>query len=361
MPVEKTGAVSCLTGTELPEVLTTSSHFVGECKGQQGNPLAASLLPPCPPPGQGVHNWTLKAAHACRCNGLTPEQAVEAIRGEITRPPRPREIEDAVTKAYNSTLIGKFTPTINATYDPAALERVAAKRPDFSEEDLAERSPIPIDRVTPATYLTHLSKPGERVVICTDMRSTVDLIWDYSLPAEQIDPHELNDVIRPPAGLGTWFLCNPVTGEITSVSRLATDRNPQGLTYRAEECLTSYRYIVVESDSAPTDLWLRVLVQLPLPIASIVTSGGRSLHALVRVDATSADDWKVTKTKIAPALVTLGADLSAMSAVRLTRLPCCYRAQKGMWQRLLYLNPKPTCLPICQMPVLRPSRKEVAA
>ncbi len=46
----------------------------------------------------------------------------------------------------------------------------------------------------------------------------------------------------------------------------------------------------------------------------------------------------------------LGADDGAMTAVRLTRLPQCYRAEKDRWQELYFLNPTPTPAPIFELP-----------
>ena len=101
---------------------------------------------------------------------------------------------------------------------------------------------------------------------------------------------------------------------------------------------------MLESDEADAGDWLRCLVQMPLRIASICESGGRSIHALVRVDAESKADWDTKIKVIKPALVTLGADPGALSAVRLTRLPQAWRGDRC--QRLLYLNPTPDGTPI---------------
>ena len=65
------------------------------------------------------------------------------------------------------------------------------------------------------------------------------------------------------------------------IPRLVSEHNPTGRTRRAEESLTDYRHLLIESDEVDPSLWLSVLVQLPLPILSIVTSGKRSIHALI--------------------------------------------------------------------------------
>lgn len=85
-------------------------------------------------------------------------------------------------------------------------------------------------------------------------------------------------------------------------------------------------------------------MQLPLKIAAIYTSGGKSIHALVRLDAVSKQHWDQERDVIKPIAVTLGADGSAMTAVRLSRLPSTLRGQIS--QKLLYLDPCPDGIPI---------------
>ena len=86
----------------------------------------------------------------------------------------------------------------------------------------------------------------------------------------------------------------------------------------------------------------------PLRIACICESGGRSIHALVQLDAASKADWDRVMLPIKPLLITLGADRGALSAVRLTRLPQAMRGARC--QRLLYLNPQPNGMPILNQP-----------
>jgi len=86
-------------------------------------------------------------------------------------------------------------------------------------------------------------------------------------------------------------------------------------------------------------LWLNFLAQLPLPIVAIYSSGGKSVHALVKIPAQSKEHWDRFKRVMIDTMVTFGADPKAMSAVRLTRLPGCMRGSRE--QKLIYLNPSP--------------------
>jgi hypothetical protein len=69
------------------------------------------------------------------------------------------------------------------------------------------------------------------------------------------------------------------------------------------------------------------------------------LHALLRVEAQSKASWdELVRGRLLPRLVQLGADPQALTAIRLTRLPNCYRGER--LQELLYLDPSPDDDPI---------------
>jgi hypothetical protein len=137
------------------------------------------------------------------------------------------------------------------------------------------------------------------------------------------------------------------------------------LSRRTGASVTAYRHMLLESDDAPEDDWLNLICQLPLPISALYTSGGRSIHALIKIDAASKSAFDAFRDRVSPILSTLGADPAAISGVRLTRLPGVFRNgtvdKDGRYhkyseprlQRLLYLNPFPEVAPIKLMTRLR--------
>ena len=214
----------------------------------------------------------------------------------------------------------------------------------------AARSPIPPDTQTPSSFLHALYAEGEKVIIFDNMRSQGQRLWSH------VGSRHRGGALayfETGAEQGVWFLCNPVTGKEAV--------NDSGkLSLRSHQNVTSWRYMVVESDEADKAQWMSALAQLPLPIASICESGGKSIHALVRLDAVSKQDWDSKAAKLEPMLVMLGADPQAISAVRLTRLACCKRLgttngdgyvqyREPRMQRLLYLNGNPDNTPICKL------------
>ena len=220
---------------------------------------------------------------------------------------------------------------------PMVLKRVAAKAAGVRDvvAFIKERSPVGVEGLTCAGFLRRLypKGSGEKVLVFSRMQSQGQLVWK----ADACDL--VLDEDFPAGSDGVWFLAQPVDGEFHNNPRLGGKPSR-----RSEESVIAWRYAVLESDEAEADDWLRCLIQLPLRIASICESGGRSIHALVRLDAESKQDWDTKVRAIRPVLVTLGADPGALSAVRLTRLPQAKRGERV--QRLLYLNPAPDGTPI---------------
>ncbi len=258
------------------------------------------------------------------------------------------------TRATTATTRRAVAP--KPVFDPFKLERIALKLDGIDAEWLALRSPKRPDNRTPASFLLELYRPGESVVVFDRFHSQGQAIWTHHAPP--FDAREL-DTFRTGKKRGVWFLANPVTGGYAATGEGKSSR-------RSWRTVTSWRYLVLESDEAKPEHWLAVLAQMQLPIAAIYTSGGKSIHALVRLDAESKAEWDAARARMMPFFVTLGADRKALSAVRLTRLPCCDRLgtddtdgayhafDKPRLQRLLFLDPSPLPAPICEMPVIAP-------
>ena len=258
------------------------------------------------------------------------------------------------------------------SFDASMLAGFAARcpQPEITLEWLRKRSPVAIpepsaqDRETAAYFLAALFTPAERVLVFTAQWSQGDFLWDGSAGVFRLAAKkDVAPVASPlPTGgpEGVWFLCQPVTAEWCVNPYAARTGGPSSIGRRHGGCVTAWRYLVLESDQAPVDQWLRALVQLPLPIAAIYTSGGRSVHALARVDARNKGEWDAVRDKLLPVLCPLGADPGAMTAVRLTRLPGMLRhgshanGQRVPWpsgklQELAWLNPRAAARPIVEI------------
>jgi hypothetical protein len=216
-------------------------------------------------------------------------------------------------------------------FSPELLRRVAMQVDIADPADYLRRiSPVPPTRVTPAGFLEALYRPGEHIVVFTIYKSQGQTVYKVG----QSSP----DSIPPSGPQGVWFLTQPVDGRRHHNPRTGKPSR------RSEESVTAWRYAVLESDKAAEPDWLRMLIQAPLPIEAIYTSGRRSIHATVRVDAETKAEWDAIKSEIAAVMVPYGADPGALTAVRLSRLPQCRRGDR--MQELLYLNPGADGTPI---------------
>lgn len=230
-------------------------------------------------------------------------------------------------------------------FDAAKLAREVRDVPrEIDAEWLAARSPVHVLDAPPLKFLDALYKPGEKVLIFTDFYSRGgDFGYQVGKKLWRLGKRPgVKPVVSdlPRGGRdGVWFLNQPVNGEWVPNPESTDELGRPRMSRRSQYNVTSWRYLVLESDEADGGAWLRFLVKLPLPICAIYTSGGRSIHALVRVDAPSKAWWDQYKRMLMPLLSNLGADPAAITAVRLTRLPGCMRGERE--QRLLWLDPNP--------------------
>ena len=62
-----------------------------------------------------------------------------------------------------------------------------------------------------------------------------------------------------------------------------------------------------ESDVLTADVWLKViLVQLADPIVAVYTSGGKSVHALVKISAATPEEFNAIKSEYVLRLSAVG-------------------------------------------------------
>ena len=137
---------------------------------------------------------------------------------------------------------------------------------------------------------------------------------------------DVRDHGAPSGSIGCMFRPNPVSGTPTGEKGGWTDKD-----------ITAHRFAVVESDLLPLDLQLSVIARLPLPVAAIIFSGGKSYHALIRVDAADAVEYRRDVGRMLALLRPLGFDQSTGNPSRMSRLPGATRGEE--LQRLIYLNP----------------------
>jgi RecA-family ATPase len=120
---------------------------------------------------------------------------------------------------------------------------------------------------------------------------------------------------------GAWIRFNPMDGKgINNVN------------------VTSFRYALIESDTVEIEKQAAIYEALELPIAVLVHSGKRSLHAIVRVGATSAEEYRERVNYLHQVCKKNGleVDTNNKNPSRLSRLPGVWR--NGHKQYLVAVN-----------------------
>lgn len=120
---------------------------------------------------------------------------------------------------------------------------------------------------------------------------------------------------------GAWIRFNPLDGEGCGNTNV-----------------TDWRYALVESDVLDMDRQFPAIRDLNLPCAAVVSSGGKSVHAIVRVDAPNADEYRKRVQWLYDYCDRHGftCDRQNKNASRLSRLPGATR--NGKRQLLLATN-----------------------
>jgi len=134
-----------------------------------------------------------------------------------------------------------------------------------------------------------------------------------------------------------FFIVNPLSGTPQETGSFRSDAN-----------VSSFRYIVVESDTLPLDKQVSLLNGLKLPVVSMTFSGRKSIHALLDASALNGgtpvknhSEWQhVVKENLFGQIVPLGFDPQTSNPARLSRLPGIWRQDKDQFQKLLYINRK---------------------
>lgn len=141
--------------------------------------------------------------------------------------------------------------------------------------------------------------------------------WLAKLDAKDGDP---NRMMRSSDGAGIYIRVNPL-----KVGSKSTDGD-----------VTAFRHTLVEFDGLSPAEQYDLYLKSRLPITAVIFSGGKSVHAWVRVDASSRAEYDERVRTIYDHLAAYGLDPKNKNPSRLSRLPNCERL--GRRQELLALK-----------------------
>ena len=121
---------------------------------------------------------------------------------------------------------------------------------------------------------------------------------------------------QPNAEAGAWIRFNPLDG--------------QGV---RNDNVAEFRYALVESDEMAPGRQMAIMRALELPIAAVVHSGNKSVHAIVRVDAKDYDEYRKRVDFLYRTCADNGLKLDTQNKnpSRLSRMPGVERAGRKQW------------------------------
>lgn len=276
----------------------------------------------------------MKCANLAAFANVPPQEVEQTIIQAMTRAPSPsNEVVAAVAKAFREYKPGSsYSPRNISPAKPKPLPMTAAafiRRGDGAQEcDWWKASAIRIDwepgprdalallgaLYAPEDFLFIGERYGAEVATAGDWMRRIQF-------GEPCPPH---------------FIPNVLTGQEHPL--------PDGkLSRRGDSAVCGFKYAVAEFDtlSKPEQLafWWGYRAA---PIVALIDSGGKSIHAILKVDAPNREAWEaeIEQKLFARVLCPLGCDAQCRNESRLSRLPGHFRREKNQWQRLLYLNPE---------------------
>jgi hypothetical protein len=295
------------------------------------------------PPGTGCHPWILGTATLGVLGGLGGDQIYSDIRQAIPQGSRripDREIQEAIRKALADHTSGTFTartsPTPVVQDGKAALLRIIAQGKIAKEADLRECSPIQLG-----------DEPKSDLVLLLEAHfKQNELVWI----GDRLKPGIMGNTIRTTEEWIAHYLNGGSTEPLIIINPLngipAPTKNGNKTTLRGDGNVADFRFCLVEFDNLNREDQLRFWSAAKLPIVALIDSGGKSIHAWLEVSKLSkvatSEQWATEiKGRLYDRILTpLGVDGACSNPSRLSRLPGHYRAEKGRYQRLLWLAPE---------------------
>lgn len=103
-----------------------------------------------------------------------------------------------------------------------------------------------------------------------------------------------------------------------------------------DDSVSVFRHLLVEFDTRPKEEQFAIFKQSNLPITALIDSGGKSIHAWVRVDAKDFEEWKARRQQVFDYLSDYEPDEMTKNPSRWSRLGGVFRGERE--QKIIALN-----------------------
>jgi RecA-family ATPase len=147
--------------------------------------------------------------------------------------------------------------------------------------------------MTPADVLLNCFKDEDVICITNDAGQTEDGKWFPASKGIFLTRAEWITKFFGPGALGAAKFAGTESGAWIRINPFAKDDFTG-----TDGAVASYRHVLVEFDKKPKEEQLAIFQQSNLPISLLVDSGGKSIHAWVRVDAESKAQWEERRNTV---------------------------------------------------------------
>lgn len=224
----------------------------------------------------------------------------------------------------------------NGKAAPAAND---GKKPIYDPKKEITPIPTPLPDGTRA-LLKAMFEPGEAVRIAAGTFGDDDEDVDSTTPRKD-HPKDAGVTLTLEEWLRKLGEANGDPNKIFSVAGaeqpgLFLGLNPYKMGGTKDSDVTAFRHVLIENDTIPIAEQWNLIVQSNIPCTGVIFSGGRSLHAIVRVDAKNREEYDQRCKILFDHFDAYSIDRLNHNPGRLTRLPNCKRGDSR--QELLALK-----------------------
>ena len=200
---------------------------------------------------------------------------------------------------------------------------------------------------------SNAQRPHEQLIEYLNALFNPDETISYSFQTEQVEDTDTNGnpiTKYKPYGQSSYHVrrlidqlkkhkdIHAVLGDTTPEAGGWICINPMDGRGRSRDNVTDFRYALIESDTMSCDDQIATYRRLNLPIAAMVSSGGKSVHAIVKVNASDHDEYRKRVEYLFNYAASNGIDVDGQNKnpTRLSRMPGISR--NGNMQSLLATN-----------------------
>lgn len=278
-----------------------------------------------PQPGSGNCNrHLLGAATIGVSSGLSDSEIFHTILSGLVKPGgnTPHAIRRAIMRARRGTIGGHKNSYVKQHQSP---QRHTAYR------DFLTRSPISIEHC--------ITQSPVRLVRneIINAKNMLDTLWsrDEVLFIGDVFGSSIKTAKQWRDTASAWnvhIIPNPLDGE-EHETQIGT------MSRRCDASVVEWRYCVCEFDDLEVEKQVALWLNIDLPVAALIYSGGKSIHAWIKVSSPKSNDWDAIRSFYVESLIPLGIDPACKNPSRLSRMPGVMRTDKNSVQRIIFLNP----------------------